>query len=213
MTDVNELLTEIKDLAEIPDFARALKHKVEEMKLALSPYIHLHTEVKSIIRKWLGEKSPEIKGQPFELNRLGDYLWIPSFPDLPDNIDIYALLPEKLIKYIVSQDPTEGVIVMKKNFSLKSLKDRTFNLCYEKISSDYYVGLIEEHGGPKRTVHLPVNLDGGFGRIDTEDRYRLIKQLIHYLSTNDVFFQHIVCEFQTRWLPLLESQYMEINAE
>jgi len=213
MVDLSELLIEIKDLSEIPEFACSIKHKVEEMKIALSPYIHLHREVKSILNEWLGEKTAEIQGQPFELTKIGTNLWIPSIANLYSEYDIYEVIPEKLIKYIVSQDSPMGVIVMKKNFSLKSIKDRTFDLCFEKISSDYIVGIINEQGGAKKTINWQGNLKGGFSTISPQEKYQLIKKLIHYMSTNEVFFQHIASEFQTRWLPLLESQHMEINEE
>ena len=61
--NIDELLSEINDLAEIPEFAGSIKHKIEELRVALSENIHLHREIESMIYDRENEKSFQIKGQ------------------------------------------------------------------------------------------------------------------------------------------------------
>ena len=147
--NIDELLSEINDLAEIPEFAGSIKHKIEELRVALSENIHLHREIESMIYDRENEKSFQIKGQRFELTLIGKELWIPSIPTQSKNINVYAIIPKEVIKYIIDQKSEKGFIEMRRGITIPDLKDRKFDLCFEKITGKYYIGVINEIGGIK----------------------------------------------------------------
>jgi hypothetical protein len=198
-TDKDELLCEIKDLAEIPEFAGAMKHKIEELKISLSENIHLHREIESMIYDRKNEKPFQIKGQRFELTLIGKGLWIPSIPNKSKNINIYAIIPKEVIKYIINQKSKKGFIVMRKGLTLPALKDRKFDLCFEKITGRYYIGLIDEIGGIKILYPDSRKEDGAVNPKD-------MKLLFKYFKNYPFYFERVFKSFNQVWKKALDKK-------
>lgn len=202
--NIDELLSEIKDLAEIPEFAGAIKHKIEELKVALSENIHLHREIESIIydNDIENEKPFQIKGQRFELTLIGKELWIPSFPNQEKDINIYAFIPKEVIKYIVNQKSKKGLIVMRKGLTIPALKDRKFDLCFEKITDKYYIGVINEIGGIK--IQYPDSI-----KEDGEVKPENMKLLFKYFKNFPFYFERVFKNFNQVWRKALDKRAIE----
>jgi len=205
MVDIAELLTDIKELSEIPEFAGALYHKVEELKIALSENIEYHREIDSVINQSQSWEKGEIKGIRFELIRIGDSLWIPSIPNNQNNKHIYSIIPKPLIQYIVNQKVERGLIIMKKGLTLKSLKDRTFDLSFEKITEKYIVGLLSEHGNAKQLMNIPFSDMNGYEDININD----LKLLIKYFKTYPYYFRNVFNNFRKVWKKVLDKRVPE----
>ena len=202
MVDITELLTDIKQLSEIPDFALALHHKVEELKIALSDHINYHREIESIINQYQFQESDTVKGVRFELVKIGDSLWIPAIPGVKDNEYIYTIIPKQLIRYIVSQKIEKGLIVMKRNLTLKTLRNRTFDLSFEKISARYYIGLLHEQGGIEKVIKVPYPCKEGKRAIEIDQLRLLVKYFEHY----PYYFRHVFNNFLKVWKKVLDKK-------
>ncbi len=196
--EIDELLSEIRDLSEIPEIAGAIKHKLEELKIALSENIHLHREIESMIYDTKNKKPFELKGQRFELTRIGKSLWIPSIPNQAKNLDIYAIIPKEVIKYIVGQESEKGFIAMRKRLTIPGLKDRKFDLGFEKITDGYYIGVINEIGGVKIQYPDSLNVDGAVNMKD-------MKVLFKYLKDFPFYFERVFKNFNQSWRKMLDE--------
>ncbi len=197
--NIDELLSEIKDLAEIPEIVGALKHKIDELKVALSENIHLHREIESMIYDRENEKPFQIKGQRFELTLIGKELWIPSLPNQAKDINIYAIIPKEVIKYIIHQKSKKGFIVMRKGLTIPALKDRKFDLCFEKITGKYYIGVINEIGGIKIQYPDSIKEDG---EVNLED----MKLLFKYFKNYPFYFERVFKNFNQVWRKGLDKR-------
>lgn len=197
--NIDELLSEIKDLAEIPEFAGSIKHKIEELKVALSENIHLHREIESMIYDRENENPFQIKGQRFELTLIGKELWIPSIPTNSKNINVYAIIPKEVIKYIIDQKAKKRYIVMRKGLTIPDLKDRKFDLCFEKISGKYYIGVINEIGGIKIQYPDSIKEDG---EVNLED----MKLLFKYFKNFPFYFERVFKNFNQVWRKSLDKR-------
>lgn len=202
--NIDELLSEIEDLAEIPEFAGSIKHKIDELKIALSENIHLHREIESIIydNDIEDEKPFQIKGQRFELTLIGKELWIPSLPNQAKDINIYAIIPKEVIKYIVNQKSKKGLIVMRKGLTIPGLKDRKFDLCFEKITDRYYIGVINEIGGIKIQYPDSIKEDG---EVNPEN----MKLLFKYFKNFPFYFERVFKNFNQVWRKALDKRAIE----
>lgn len=201
---IDELLNEIRDLAEIPEFAGAIKHKIEELKIALSENIHLHREIESMIYDRENEKPFQIKGQRFELTRIGKELWIPSIPTNSKNLNVYAIIPKEVIKYTIHQQAEKGVIEMRKGLTIPDLKDRKFDLCFEKITGGYYIGVINEIGGVK--IQYP---DSDSIKEDGEVNLENMKLLFKYFKNFPFYFERVFKNFHQVWRKGLDKRTIE----
>lgn len=202
--NIDELLSEIEDLAEIPEFAGSIKHKIDELKIALSENIHLHREIESIIydNDIENEKPFQIKGQRFELTLIGKELWIPSLPNQAKDINIYAIIPKEVIKYIVNKKSKKGLIVMRKGLTIPGLKDRKFDLCFEKITDRYYIGVINEIGGIKIQYPDSIKEDG---EVNPEN----MKLLFKYFKNFPFYFERVFKNFNQVWRKALDKRAIE----
>jgi hypothetical protein len=202
--NIDELLSEIKDLAEIPEFAGSIKHKIEELKAALSENIHLHREIENMIydNDIENEKPFQIKGQRFELTLIGKELWIPSIPINSKKMNIYTIIPKEVIKYIIDQESEKGFIEMRRGLTIPALKDRKFDLCFEKITGKYYIGVINEIGGVK--IQYPDSINE-YGEVNLED----MKLLFKYFKSFPFYFERVFKNFKQVWRKGLDKRAIE----
>lgn len=207
--DQEQLLREIKDLLIIPNFHRAIYHKVEELKIILSEDIECFSKISRTIEP--ERQCPRLRdGREFQLARFGDSLWIPSLQSLQPVGNIYEVIPQEIIDYIVRFDTEPGMIVMKSGVKLPGLKGRIFDLSFEKHSARRISGIIKEKkctGKGSEDVVTP-DMPGReemFYREMGEIAEKL-KILVSYLLKNNDYYRHVISEFFIRWKPLIDNQ-------
>lgn len=210
---VNELIEELKDLIEVPEVERIIFHKVEEIKGLLSKNIELYRDIEESL---LELKSPKNKGkmhlygQLFELTLIGKKTWIPSMPYQPNDCDISEIIPREIIDFIVKYGAQTGMPILLPGLRLPGLEERKFDLSFEKINNRRFTGIIYEHGGDKKIVKIKNHE----GKVDSEVKYKKIKELNSYLIKSDDYFIHVNSEFECRWKPLIDSEVLEeLNAK
>jgi len=208
MDELEILLEEIRDLCEVPEFQRAIEHKVSELKFNLSAWISEYREVENMIRDIPGTKEPgeaqKINGYIFELKRMGKKLWIPSLPgyseiDGCDRFVLDAVLPREIIDFIVGHAAQRGISVMLRGLTLPDLEGRKFDLIFEKQGSKHYRGIIHEHGGVKKTVKCKA--PDSIRNLAPGD----LKLLITYFKKHPHYFFQVFNSFLKTWKPMLDK--------
>jgi hypothetical protein len=159
-----------------------------------------------MVRDIAGTREPRdsrmLRGQPFQLTRVGKTLWIPSFPgctreDGADLLELYTVVPMEIIDFILNFEANNGVPVMLPGLELPGLEGRKFDLTFEKHHDKFYTGKIHEHGGVKKTVGCK-SLSGM--DIDPKD----LKLLITYFKDHPHYFQQVFNSFDKTWKPMLD---------
>jgi len=201
---VNELVEEIKDLLDIPEIERIIHHKVREVKHLLSKNIHLYRDLEESILDVEPRKNPgkmHLSGHRFELSLIGKRTWIPSIPNFRGDCGIYDIIPQEIIDFIVKYKAKIGMPIMLRGLTFPGFKERKFDLAFEKIKPNRFTGIINEHGGVKKTI----DIENYESQVDVREKYSKIKELNRCLLKNDEYFNHVTSEFECRWKPLLES--------
>jgi hypothetical protein len=203
----NQLMEELKDLVEIPEIGRLLFHKVEELKSLLSKNIHLYSDMEESLLEVRPPKNPgkiHSYGQLFELTKIGKKTWIPSIPYQPEDRDIFAVIPGEIIDFTVKYEVEEGTPVLLPGLTFPGLKQRTFDLSFEKHNPGYITVIIHEHGGIKKIIKIKNHT----AAVPPEEKYKKIKQLNRYLIRNDDYFLHVTSEFDCRWKRLIDLKLL-----
>ena len=201
---VNELVEEIKDLLDIPEVERIIHHKVKEVKDLLSKNIHLYRDLEESLLEAKPPKKPgkmNLCGHRFELTLIGKRTWIPSIPNFRGDCGIYDIIPQEVIDFIVKYKAKPGMPIMLRGFAFPGLKERKFDLAFEKIKPTRFTGIINEHGGVKKTIEI----ENYESQADVQEKYSRIKELNRCLLKNEDYYSHVTTEFECRWRPLLES--------
>jgi hypothetical protein len=210
---VNDLIEEIKDLVEIPEIERIIRHRIEELKYMLSESIYLYRDIEESLLELKPPKHPgkmHLCGQIFELTLIGKKTWIPSIPYPLKDFDIYGIIPQEVIDFIVKYKTQIGMPILLPGTTFPGLEERKFDLSFEKINNKLFTGIIYEHGGAKKIVKI----ETPGGKVDSREKYRKIKELNRYLIKSDDYFLHVTSEFQCRWKQLIDSEVLEeLNAK
>jgi hypothetical protein len=91
--------------------------------------------------------------------------------------------------------------VMLRGLAFPGLKERKFDLAFEKIKPKRFTGIISEHGGVKKAIEI----ENYESRVEVREKYSKIKELNRCLLKNEDYYSHVTTEFECRWRPLLES--------
>lgn len=210
-----KIIQEVLDLLKIPDVGWSLLHKIEELKFILSRNIDTYRNAAGMLKP-SQESFQTVKGTKFELNRVGENLWIPSLappPPPPGKMDAnaYDIIPQPLIDYIVHTRTEKGIVVMKPGVELPALKGRVFDLFFEKVNPVFIWGVAAERQLDRSGFIYP---DPRTGKNTFQDlrenaeKDEIIKLLLYYLLTCENYYHHVVNEFFCRWKPLIDSQLL-----
>lgn len=206
------LLSELKDLTLIPNFQRALYHKVEELKIILSEDIESFSRISRTIEP-VQRVRKEREGREFQLARFGDSLWIPSLVHHAPVNNIYAIIPQAVVDYISRFDIEPGVIVMKTGKTFPGCKDRVYDISFERHSDRFISGVIGEQkavGGD--TVHCDTPPDPDPDEQlynEMGEMAENLKLLVSYLLKNPDFYRHVISDFFIRWKPLMDMRLID----
>jgi hypothetical protein len=206
-SEVEKLIEEARALLFIPGIGKALKHKILELKAAISRNIDYYqtaeeTEV---------EKKPHtLKGTRFKITRIQENLWIPSIPGNTCN-DIYQVIPQPIVDYIVDNVGNTGVINMQNGLKFPGLKGRVFDLSFEKQNDYCITGIIHEVKENGVDSISPDNLAAAMGLpavTGKTEKIEVIKLLAYYLAAYDDFYDHVVSLFKINWKLLIDNQIL-----
>lgn len=210
-SEVEKLIDEARSLFLIPEIGKALKHKIYELKAMIAKNIDYYhrpgeTEV---------EKAPQTpKGTRFKITRVKDNLWIPSLPGNTCS-DIYRVIPQPIVDYIVENSDDMGVINMQNGLKFPGLKARIFYLSFEKHNDYIIKGIIHEDKENGVDSIYPDNLATIMGLTAVNgrlDKIEVIKLLVYYLATHDDFYDHVVSLFKINWKLLIDNQlFTDVN--
>jgi hypothetical protein len=210
--EVEKLIEEARTLLLIPEIGKSLKHKILELKLTISKNIDFYqTEEEAEVEK----KPHPLKGTLFKITRIKENLWIPSIPGNTGN-DIYQVIPQPIVDYIVDNVGNTGVINMQNGLKFPGLKGRVFDLSFEKQNDYCITGIIHEVKENGVDSIYPDNLAAAMeltavnGKLE---KIEVIKLLAYYLATCDDFYDHVVSLFKLNWKLLIDNQILsDINA-
>jgi len=212
-SEIEKLIEEARAILLIPELGKALKHKILELKAAISRNIEcLQTGEETET----GEKPHSLPGTRFEITRIQGNLWIPFIPG--NNCDdIYRVIPQAIVDYIVDHVGHRGMINMQKGLKFPGLRGRVFDLSFEKQSGSCITGIIHEVKKKTADSISPDNLATAlelFGAAGKPKKIEVIKLLAFYLANFDDFYNHVASEFYLHWKPLIDGKLLpKINAE
>lgn len=214
--EIQSLKDDVNGLLQLPNASRALKHRILEIKESLAVSIdHFRGSNAS---DDMEQNRPVLKGVRFEISRMGDNLWIASVPGsfFPD-IKVNDIIPDQVVRYISGKDVEEGVIFLERGLRFPGLKDRVFNISYEK-NKNFIRGVIDENNADSFNFFSPENLSQEISKMcqggenqgeNDEAKIEVIKNIIYHLVNSDKFFSHVASEFFCHWKPLFDNELLE----
>jgi hypothetical protein len=201
-SEQEKILREVKDLLNIPAFKKVLVHKIEELKVLLGEDIAHYKGIRERLQLSAASGAPE--GIEFQLNRLGTSLWVPSLrsPTAVEN-DIYDIIPDEVIRFIVKHDIQPDLIVTKMGISFPELPGRVFNLYFERVGENLVTGVIsEKQAAQGKARSLPATLENW---VDM----KMLSLFFDYMLSDHTFHDHMVHQFKLVWKPLIDKQRLK----
>jgi hypothetical protein len=204
--ETEELLNEARDILSVRHFGDALRHKILELKEGIARNIDPHQSTEAPKDR---RRHPR-NGIDFSITRLGQNLWIPSITAKTET-EVYQVIPQPIVEYIVKMDVETGVINMQSGLKFSGLKGRAFNLSFEKHNDHFITGIIEEVkadndllSAENQTAALDLLLHG-----QTPEKTEVIKLIVYYLASFDIFYNHVASEFFLHWKQLIDNQLLD----
>lgn len=180
--DRKRLLNEIDALCYIPDFAKAIYHKAEELKHILYNDIETYRPIIEML----------IPLQPgtFELlNYDGEWHAPPT-------------LPATIVNYIVN-NARPGIISM----CTYKFKDNLYDLHFEcSAAGDSITGTINAKVRPPDTKQHP---EQTIKPKSTNYDPKQLEELFNYIQSNDLLYKHFTQEFYQKWKPLIDNERLQ----
>ncbi len=215
--DLESLIEDIRELAAMPEFKKALIYKVRELKVLLDKDIEALRDIDEMLglREMSGsnampKKIGGIKGQPFQLKRIGENTWIPSLSNISDQRNVHEIISAEISEFITRYGAHVGIPVMRPDLTLPGLKGRKFSLVFEKERDDLFSGTISEIVAGSE--NKPGKKETGTDLAGVQQRLRNIKQLFQYLVKYDDLYCYYISDFFVRWKPLIDNNVIETNA-
>lgn len=202
-----KIFRQFKELLNIPTFKKVMVHKIEELKILLSEDIGHFNQLRTMLDS---APVPELTGDKkvervaFQLKRVGQDLWIPTLPNQrKGDTDVYQIVPEALIDYMVEYETEPGIIVAKPGLKLPVLPGRTFDLYFERLRDDFITGIIAGETvaiNPVRDEKINTNKE-----VDLKSLHQFFEYLMHY----PVLYTHMINQFELVWKPLLDRHQQQ----
>lgn len=213
--EIEKILNTVRDILQIPFAGNSLKYKILLIKDDLARNIDFFRDPDDCEPP---KKNQSLKGIRFELSRLGPNLWVPTIPD-DRTCNVNHFVPDVIVNHIIDKDVKEGLIHMESGLRFPGLKERVFNLSYEKHNRFFYSGVIKETNASNCNVVYPENQADCFGSLcdymemlakgeNKANKIDVIKMLIYHLVDSDSFFKHVASEYFLRWKPLFDQQLL-----
>jgi len=208
-----KLIEEARAILLVPELGKALKHKILELKAAISRNIEWFQPGEETET---GKKPHSLDGTRFKITRIQGNLWIPFIPG-NNSDDIYRVIPQPIVDYMVDNVGNRGMINMQKGLKFPGLKGRVFDLSFEKQNDYCITGVIREVSKKAVDSISPDNLAAAielFGISQKPQKIEMIKLLAFYLANFDDFYHHVSAEFYLHWKPLIDGKlFTKITVE
>ncbi|UCH92730.1 MAG: hypothetical protein JSV88_20875 [Candidatus Aminicenantes bacterium] len=222
-----ELLDELNELLNVPQFERIIFHKVEELKLYFKDEIERYRRLREKFRKSAygdmqvleahKEIGKKIQAYHFELNRTKNDQWLATSiePSPPPGYEIYDILPEGIVEYIGSFNTAREKIETRKELTLETLKGRAFDLSFTKYSDWHILGLIRSYKiptGDGTEDEKPDHMTEIYNYNKKETDEGNYKELIYYMQKYPALRRYFFTELHMKMKPLIVGKLVEITA-
>lgn len=227
-----EILDELNELLNIPQFERIIYHKVEELKLYLKDEIDLYRTLKNNFKKsaygdlqvWEGERQEDIppRSYHFELNLTENGRWMIGNlePPPPPGYDAYDIVPEEVIAHLVSTGINPDRIEILRGFALEAFKDRTFDLRFTRYSEHHLLGTVQIHAVPVQDQpesgeedSVPDQLTEIYNyQQNSSDDESNFKELFYYMQKYPALKTYFFTELHMKMKPLIIGKLVEITS-
>lgn len=221
-----EILDELDELLNIPQFERIIFHKIEELKTYLRDEISLYYDLKEGFRTaaygkmHIYEDKEQKKTQTyrFQLDKDEDEKWIITDidPSPTPGVKTGDIIPPLIVKYMDSFSANAVKIETVPEFSHPELEDRAFFLRFAKYSERHIMGTITEIQLKKEAPPASSETDN---LVDINDYYTGdgilfdYEELMHYMEKFPALKEHIFSEFLMRWKPLIDKKLLKLRQE
>lgn len=206
----NKIINQFRELLNIPTFKKVMVHKIEELKILLSEDIGHYNELRTMLDAGtvpeLSEENKE-KRVAFQLRRMGKDLWIPILPNQrKGDTDVYQVVPEAVIDYMVEYKTEPGLIVAKPGLKLPALPGKTFDLYFERLREDFISGIIAgDRLVGEKPMPEPPGMDPSSPQKDVD--LKSLRRFFQYLMNHPVLYTHMINQFELVWKPLLDRRH------
>ena len=182
-----ELLKELELLMMIPNFKRSIYHKIEELKAILREDVERFHEILTMLDEI--EPIDLTRERKFSIEKMGRQ-WVPSIPGIP----------ERIIDFIVNQNPKPGLITMLKNAEIDGI---SYTINFERTGTGI-INVLSIRGDrhEKRNQAPPLNPE-----IMGE-----VKLLFQYIFDNESLCKTVISEFYSKWKPLVDNDCIPLTS-
>jgi hypothetical protein len=172
-----EILHELEELLDIPQFERIIFHKVEELKSYFEDEIDYYMDLRESFRKKAYGKmrvlgsAAEIEEDNreetnrdtyfFELRKGKDCRWSASNiePPAPPGYSIDDIIPDEIVQHIVSLNPSPRKIETITNLSPQKAEGIKYNLEFIKYSNFHILGSLQRQRDELYKRHENANMN------------------------------------------------------
>jgi hypothetical protein len=227
-----EILDQLSELLNIPQFERIIFHKVEELKLYLKDEIDLYRSLKNHFKKsaygdmqlceseGATEKAPQ--SYHFELNLNEDGQWVVAGlePEPPLGYGHYDIVPEEVIRHMVTTGSDPDKIETHRGFTLPEIKDRAFDLRYTRYSDHHILGTLQSYatGEPSAAEYQDETADPdqlteiyNYQQHNADDESNF-KELFYYMQKYPALKTYFFTELHMKMKPLIIGNLVEVTA-
>jgi hypothetical protein len=226
-----EILDELNEFLNIPQFERIIFHKVEELKLYLKDEIDLYRSLKQSFKKTAygdmeicddeDSEKPRHQVYHFELNSTDTDAWVATGiePSPPPGCSAYDIIPEEIIQYMNTFETAPDRIESRREFMLPALKGKAFDLRFTRYSDHHILGTIKSYRvgaaeGDEQETMEP---------IDTGDIYHYeykpfedddesnFKEFFYYMQKYPALKAYFFTELHMKMKPLIMANIAELT--
>jgi hypothetical protein len=215
-----EILDELNELLNIPQFERIVFHKVEELKLFLKDEIDFYRDIKSNFKKsaygdlgiiegdeWIDNSSQTYH---FELSCSESQEWIAVSlePSPPPGYDTYDILPLEMIRYMSTYATEPDKIHSEREYKLPDLIGKAFDLRFTKYSDSHILGTLkaykakESDSAELESDAIPTNQIYHYNQYDAGDENNY-KELMYYMKKYPALKAYFFTELNMKMKPLI----------
>lgn len=204
----DRLLQDAADILEIDELGHILFQKINELKILASKLIDYYKVTPGPGKQRPSTLSGDFPGRDFELNRVGEKLWIPSFPAGPGIGKIFETIPPVVLNFIGKYIEDNQTMFMTQGIRFPGQVNKLFDLAFELDGPRHISGVINirEDKAPDAPAVFEPREENPGDNVENMDEGQILQSMFEYLTTHKEFFEYMACEFIYRWKPLLDKE-------
>ncbi len=227
LKEKQEILDELNELLNIPQFERIVFHKIKELKNYFQEEIERYRYLKESFKRTaygsmqVLDSQNQVEGKiqvyHFELNRSKEGEWEATtlVPDPPPGYEIYDIIPEEMVEYIGSFKTARQQIENQTQLSLPALQGIAFDLSFIKYSDWYILGTIKNYKLPSADGadrEIPDHMTEIYNYDKQETDKGNYQELIYYMKKYPALRRYFLTELHMKMKPLIIGNLVEITA-